>query len=150
LLSDAAHWSTPLPRTVTQLRALAAANAYVLDEVTTPVLVHFDLWPGNILVDDGKITGLVDGERAFWGDPLAEMVSLALFATIEDDKAFLDGYGGIEFDDAARRRLALYRVYLYLIMLIEGAPRGYSGPDREALVTFTTRHLRTALTELEP
>jgi hypothetical protein len=35
------------------------------------------------------------------------------------------------------------------MMLIEGAPRGYSGPDRDALVAFTTQQLRTALTELE-
>lgn len=154
LLADAVHWNTPLPRSVTQIRQLIGANAYVLDDVTTPVLVHFDLWPGNILLHDHdglglRITGIVDGERAFWGDPLAEMVSLALFGGIEDDAAFLDGYGGIEFDDSARRRLALYRVYLYLIMLIEGDPRGYSGPDRAALVTITSLHLRKALTELQ-
>jgi aminoglycoside phosphotransferase (APT) family kinase protein len=104
---------------------------------------------GNILLHEGRITGIVDGERAFWGDPLAEMVSLALFASIEDDPAFLDGYGGIDFTDSARRRLALYRTYLYLIMLVEGAPRGYSGPDREALVKITSLHLRKALTELQ-
>jgi aminoglycoside phosphotransferase (APT) family kinase protein len=150
LLSDAVRWATPLPLSVTRIRALADANAGVLDEVTTPVLVHFDLWPGNILLDRGTITGLVDGERAFWGDPLAEMASLELSENIEDDDAFLDGYGGIVFDGAARRRLALYRAYLYLIMLVEGAPRGYSGPEREALVTATTRELRTVLTELEP
>jgi hypothetical protein len=27
------------------------ARADVFDEVATPVLVHFDLWDGNILVD---------------------------------------------------------------------------------------------------
>ncbi len=48
-----------------------------------PVLVHFDLWPGNILVErpaagEARIGGLVDGERMFWGDPLADFVSLAL------------------------------------------------------------------------
>lgn len=149
LLADALHWNTPLPRSVTQIRQLIGANAYVLDDVTTPVLVHFDLWPGNILLHDGEITGIVDGERAFWGDPLAEMVSLALFGSIEDDTAFLDGYGGIAFDDSARRRLALYRAYLYLIMLVEGDPRGYSGPDRQALVKITSMHLRQALTELQ-
>ncbi|MFC0548135.1 phosphotransferase family protein [Kutzneria chonburiensis] len=149
LLADAEHWETSLPREVSQLRRLIAANAHALDDVTTPVLVHFDLWAGNILVHDNEITGIVDGERAFWGDPLAEMVSLALFASIEDDAAFLDGYGGIEFTDRARRRLALYRTYLYLIMLIEGAPRGYEGPDREALVEITSLHLRKALAELE-
>ena len=149
LLADAAHWQTPLPQSLSQLRRLIAANAHVLDDVTVPVLVHFDLWPGNILLHENEITGIVDGERAFWGDPLAEMVSLALFASIEDDAAFLEGYGGIEFTDSARRRLALYRMYLYLIMLIEGAPRGYSGPDREALVKITTLHLRKALAELD-
>ena len=148
LLEDALRWDTPLPRSVAQIRELIGANAHVLDDVTTPVLVHFDLWPGNILVHENRITGIVDGERAFWGDPLAEMVSLALFAGIEDDDAFLDGYGGITFDDSARRRLALYRTYLYLIMLIEGDPRGYSGPDREALVKITSLHLSKALTEL--
>ena len=148
LLADALRWDTPLPRSVPQIRELIGANAHVLDDVTTPVLVHFDLWPGNILVHENRITGIVDGERAFWGDPLAEMVSLALFAGIEDDAAFLDGYGGITFDDSARRRLALYRTYLYLIMLIEGDPRGYSGPDREALVKITSLHLSKALTEL--
>ena len=148
LLADALRWDTPLPRSVAQIRELIGANAHVLDDVTTPVLVHFDLWPGNILVHENRITGIVDGERAFWGDPLAEMVSLALFASIEEDADFLDGYGGITFDDSARRRLALYRTYLYLIMLIEGDPRGYSGPDREALVKITSLHLSKALTEL--
>ncbi|MFI9380682.1 phosphotransferase family protein [Kutzneria sp. NPDC052558] len=149
LLADALRWETPLPRSVTQIRQLIGANAYVLDDVSTPSLVHFDLWPGNILLQDGQITGIVDGERAFWGDPLAEMVSLALFGDIADDAAFLEGYGGIEFDDSARRRIALYQSYLYLIMLIEGDPRGYSGPDREGLVKITSLCLRKALGVLQ-
>jgi fructosamine-3-kinase len=109
------------------------AHQDLLDEVTTPVLVHFDLWDGNILVDrvDGRatVTGLIDGERAFWGDPVAEFVSLALLRDIEQDAAFLAGYretAQVEFDDRTRRRLSLYRCYLYLIMLVESAPRRYS------------------------
>ncbi|MBL0885777.1 phosphotransferase family protein [Myceligenerans indicum] len=150
LLDDAVRWNAPLPVPVSRLRSLFDGNADALDEVTTPVLVHFDLWPGNVLLHEGRITGIVDGERAFWGDPLAEMVSLALFGGIEDDEAFLAGYGGIVFDDGARRRLALYRAYLYLIMLTEGGPRGYTGADRDAAVEHITRHLGTALSELEP
>jgi len=38
----------------------------LLDVVRTPRLIHFDLWDGNILVEAGQITGLIDGERAFW------------------------------------------------------------------------------------
>ena len=30
-----------------------------------------------------RIGGLIDAERAFWGDPLAEFVSLALFGDID-------------------------------------------------------------------
>lgn len=63
----------------------------------------------------------------FWGDPLGDFVSLALLGDIEQDTAFLTGYqnagGRADFGTAARQRLALYRSYLYLIMLIETVPR---------------------------
>jgi hypothetical protein len=59
------------------------------------------------------VGALIDAERAFWGDPLAEFVSLALFGDIEQDAAFLRGYraagGTVTFDFAARQRLSLYR-----------------------------------------
>lgn len=148
LLSDADRYPTPLPRPSADIRAAVAAHAAVLDEVTTPVLVHFDLWDGNILLHDGRISGLVDGERAFWGDPLAEFASLALFDVIEDDHAFLTGYG-VTFDAAALVRLALYRAYLYLIMLVEGGPRGYAGPERDQAVVRINRHLDAALCALD-
>ncbi len=131
VLADAGQFAVPLPRPAAQIRELLAAQAPVLDQVQTPVLVHFDLWDGNILVDMGqgapRIGGLIDAERAFWGDPLAEFVSLALFADIEQDPAVLRGYrqagGTVSFDAAARLRLSLYRAYLYLIMWVEAAPR---------------------------
>ncbi|WP_372434889.1 phosphotransferase [Myceligenerans salitolerans] len=47
------HGAGPVPR----LRSLFAAHVPALDQVTTPVLVHFDLWPGNVLVDDGRLSG---------------------------------------------------------------------------------------------
>lgn len=167
VLADSERFSVALPRPVEQLRELMWGHADVLDAVDTPVLVHFDLWAGNILLHEGAISGLVDAERAFWGDPLAEMVSVALFADIEQDPAFLDGYrtagGSITFDEETRTRLALYRCYLYLIKLVEGAPRGYAssermvkfgaprgyaGPERRAMIKFITLHLNSALKAL--
>jgi fructosamine-3-kinase len=123
------------------IRRRAARHEGALDEVITPVLVHFDLWDGNILVDlDGeapRIGGLIDAERAFWGDPLADFVSLALLGDIRQDEAFLAGYrdagGPARFDASSRVRLALYRSYLYLIMLVEATPRGYGASRREWL-----------------
>ena len=133
VLADAETFAVTLPRPVADILEWFDARAPVLDAVTTPVLVHFDLWDGNILVDSGsaghRISALIDAERAMWGDPLAEFVSLDLFGNIERDAAFLDGYrragGVVTFDAAARQRLALYRAYVYLIMWVETAPRGF-------------------------
>lgn len=149
LCADALRFDVPLPEPVGRVRAAMARHLHLLDDVTTPVLVHFDLWAGNILVHDLQLTGLVDGERAFWGDPLAELASVALFGEVEQDPAFVEGYrsagGRLVFDDRVRRRLALYQAYLYLIMLVEWVPRGSSGPMHELTIARAAQHLRLAL-----
>lgn len=127
VLADARRYGVPLPT------ADLARHAKAFDEVDRPALVHFDLWDGNVLADAG-LTGLVDGERAFWGDPVAEFVSLALFGSIEDDADFLSGHG-FEFTDAARVRLAAYQAYLYSIMLTERVPRGSTDEAMERVIT---------------
>jgi aminoglycoside phosphotransferase (APT) family kinase protein len=144
-LDDAERYAVPLPWPVDQIRALIADRGDLLDAVETPVLVHFDLWDGNVLLHEGRITGLVDGERAFWGDPVAEFVSLSLFGDIQDDEAFLAGYGGPGFDAGTRRRLAMYRVYLYTLMIVETAPRGYGGEQHERTMAWTRRLLTDQL-----
>ena len=140
VLDDADRFNAPLPWPTEYLRAAYAANSAVLDDVTVPRLVHFDLWDGNILIagldgpSEPHIGGLIDAERAFWGDPLADFVSLALLADIQQDDAFLDGYraagGSATFDEPERRRLALYQTYLYLIMLVESVPRAFDETHR--------------------
>ena len=99
-----------------------------------------------------RITGLVDGERAFWGDPLAEMVSLSLLGDVESDPDLLRGYreaGGVfESNARTRTRLALYRTYLYLIMLVEGVPLGYSGSEHERRSARVGEELFAALDTL--
>jgi aminoglycoside phosphotransferase (APT) family kinase protein len=141
ILAEADQYGVTLPLPASVIRHLAARHESVLDEVTTPVLVHFDLWDGNILIDlDGgtpRIGGLIDAERAFWGDPLADFVSLALLGDIRRDEAFLAGYqeacGPASLDASSPVRLALYRSYLYLIMLVEAMPRGYNATQRKWL-----------------
>ncbi|MFF7721390.1 phosphotransferase family protein [Streptomyces luteogriseus] len=131
VLDDARRYGARLPRSADAVARTAASAYGALDEVTDPCLVHFDLWRGNILVDrtdgEARIGGLIDGERMFWGDPLADFVSLALLGDIRQDEEFLAGYreagGRARFDTGARLRLALYRAYLYLIMLTETVPR---------------------------
>ncbi|MCO5988682.1 hypothetical protein NE235_21480 [Actinoallomurus spadix] len=79
-----------------------------------------------------RIQAIIDHERAFWGDPLAEFVTPTIFGDLEEDDPLLAGYREVtplELTPAARVRLDLYRAYLYLIMLVENGPRQY--PERE-------------------
>lgn len=128
-----------------------AANAHLLDAVEEPGLVHFDLWDGNILVQDGEVMGLIDGERSLWGDPVAEFVSLNMFKWFEDSPDLVAGYqeeSGRRFDDDAVRRLALYKIYLDLIILIEATPRGYDLRERAGLMRIATDDLQEAVRRL--
>jgi aminoglycoside phosphotransferase (APT) family kinase protein len=155
ILDDAERYGSWLPLPVPELRARLAAASDALDEVTVPALVHFDLWPGNVLLDgpagERTISGLIDGERMFWGDPLADFASLSLFlGDAETDAAFLAGYraggGTVDLDGPASRRIALYRCYLYLIMLTEVVPRAYPASQITWVRGFTTPRLTAALT----
>jgi aminoglycoside phosphotransferase (APT) family kinase protein len=138
MVADAADWGVPLPPGIDDLAGRHADN---LATVTRPALLHFDLWDGNVLADGGRLTGLVDGERYLWGDPLLDLVSPALRRRIEDEPEhpFLRGYTaatGLVLDDAARTRLALYRVHLYVLMLAEGPSRGIPvGGERHVRLT---------------
>jgi fructosamine-3-kinase len=130
LLDDARHYGVALPRPAAAIAAAVDRAGAALDTVDTPVLVHFDLWDGNILVTpEGRLGGLIDAERAFWGDPAAELVSLWLLSDVDDDDGLLAGYraagGRLDLDESTRLRLSLYRLYLYLILWVEVAPRGY-------------------------
>lgn len=158
ILDDARYYTARLPRSVDQVTYMLEAAFPALDEVTVPTLVHFDLWDGNILLDrpsggEPRIGGLIDGERMFWGDPLADFVSLALLGDIKKDEAFLAGYreagGRAEFDAPARLRLALYRAYLYLIMLTETNPRAVDVDQERWVQARVAPELVIALDEID-
>ena len=55
-------------------------------------LLHMDIWHQNILVDkDGAVTGIVDWDRALWGDPEIEFAVLDYCSV--SVPAFWEGYG---------------------------------------------------------
>ncbi|NLU75952.1 aminoglycoside phosphotransferase family protein [Streptomyces sp. HNM0575] len=152
VLRDADRYSAWLPVPHSAVRSALRSAAMALDEVETPVLVHFDLWEGNILLQgppgEREISGIVDGERMFWGDPLAELPSLHVTGAAEDDPDLMAGYLGAtahRLDDSARARIQLYRSYLYLIMLVETVPRRTSRKETEWLRTHIGGALKAAL-----
>ncbi|MCK2037891.1 aminoglycoside phosphotransferase family protein [Microbacterium sp. SSW1-49] len=156
-VSDIVRYRVRIGPSEELLRSTVRRHSALLDEVSEPTLVHFDLWDGNVFAahdgDAARLTGLIDGERMFWGDPLAELVSTSLFREPAEDVAFNVAYaraGGREwtFDEDQRTRLALYDAYLCMLMLAEAVPRGYRGMDAVMSQRFIRRRLRTTLRRL--
>ncbi|MRN52371.1 phosphotransferase [Paenibacillus sp. LC-T2] len=121
LLEDARRLGAEMPIAVETIEVRVATISHVLDEVTEPRLIHWDLWDGNVFVRDGRIVALIDWERALWGDPLMEYY----FRYIENSEHFCRGYGR-SFDspnESARKNL--YDLYIDLIYFIECYSRKY-------------------------
>lgn len=125
LLADAVRGAVPgIP--TDRVRAALAAHAGALDEVTTPRLVHADLWPGNLFVDPGTgaLTGVIDPERALWGDPVLDLVGAdpmwdGIPAAVVGDRDVTSRGGAA--------RLLLGRMWLALVMTVEAPLRGFAG-----------------------
>lgn len=131
LLQDGAEIGVPLPLPYEVLYAKISQHFDPLAEVTTPHLVHWDLWDGNVIVDPTTqlINGLIDFERALWADPLMEVN----FRAWQPDSAFGRGYYGYPhpLTPAEQTRRTLYNIYLYLVMIIECYVRQYPTSDQE-------------------
>ena len=93
----------------------------IFAEVTKPSLVHYDLWEGNVFIKDKRVVGIIDWERALFGDPLME----DRFRRHTRNDAFLRGYGQEKFTDSEMRRIYWYDILLYLTMMTEGQYREY-------------------------
>ncbi len=150
VLDDAVRYDARLPFAVADVRTAFDVAAPALDAVSVPTLVHFDLWAGNVVVDGGRLSGIIDGERSLYADPLAEWPTLAFGREPAERPELLAGYGGLELDDAARTRLDLYRLYLYLIVLVEEVPRRYDPAQRGPLRARVEQAALAALARLGP
>lgn len=106
------------------IRHAVVSRRTMLDTLQKPSLVNFDLWAGNIFVrkqEDGYyLTGMIDFERSFLGDPLASFSSaLLLYDNVEKETAFLEGYNKasekpLVITDNDREKMLLYQMLMYL------------------------------------
>lgn len=153
LMDDAADRAVSLPLTRQDLATFLTAAAPSLARVTTPSLVLWDLHDGNVIIDPatGALRGFLDPDRALWGDPLMEFYFRTLAAV---PAHWLDAYRHAASvhgptpdltSTAARQRLALYDLYLALVMVIEVAYRNFP-PDHEA---WTRTQLAQALSRCQ-
>lgn len=146
LFSDARRYNVSLPLSDGEVLKALASNRQAFDTIVTPRLVHWDLWGGNIIVNDDRsapvIRGVLDFERVFWGDPLAE------FSFGQADRAALTlGYGQDLFKDrGAVTRRHFYDLYLHMVMVIEDGPRDI---DNKMFVNWARSELRADLERLQ-
>jgi aminoglycoside phosphotransferase (APT) family kinase protein len=152
ILADAVDLGAELPAPADEIAATVRRHAPLLDEVTTPSLLHYDLWDGNIfVVEEGgrwRIEAIIDGERAFYGDPIAELVSAVAFIDEEEGAAVIDGMLGRPLTQDEQTRLRLYTAYLFLILVTEGRTRGFKPEEHEPTRRWALGYLESLLISL--
>lgn len=108
---------------VGDIRAAIQKHASSLEAVTLPRLVHWDAWDLNFFVKDGKVSGILDFERALWADTLMEAQFRALaFGGVSES---MKGYGKTTFTYEEDERCYLYTLHLALVMKTECYYRNY-------------------------
>ncbi|MCB2412314.1 aminoglycoside phosphotransferase family protein [Demequina sp. TTPB684] len=146
-IDDADRWGVDIE--ADRMVDALAVCAQGLAGVSQPALVHNDLWPGNVLLDPatGTVRGVVDFERALFGDPLQDFCGSQSMNTGRVTPELLRGYEGARsalrhdatptgLEEDANLRLTLYRLWSLAVQLIEIVPRGFSGD-------WVTRHQAT-------
>jgi len=108
-------------RESTQLRAMLDRYRPAFDRAVPSSLLHMDIWHQNILVDEsGKVTAILDWDRALWGDPEIEFAVLDYCGVSVPE--FWEGYGRERQrtpEAAIRNRFyLLYEVQKYILISI--------------------------------
>ncbi|WP_124067260.1 phosphotransferase [Clostridium sp. E02] len=140
-LSDARQLSIDLKISTEKLLHQLKLSQYAFLEVTTPKLVHWDLWDGNLLIKDDRISGLIDWERALWGDPLME----AGFRSYGNSEDFKEGYQVKNISKTEQVRILWYDLYTLLLMAQECDYRRY---DTRDMYDWATNQLKETLNTL--
>ncbi len=124
-VEDAGRGGVDLQIPVDLMWTRLEADRKIFNEVTEPRLVHWDCWDGNIFVEDGRVTGIIDWERSLWGDPLMEVG----FRTYQDNTLFQKGYGINALTESEKRRALWYDIYLMILVSLECEYRKYETMD---------------------
>lgn len=130
---------------------------WILNEIKEPCLVNFDMWKKNIMLGerDGQyfVEAIIDHERAFYGDPYAEFISIqTICGEVEHNKVFQDNYSLISgkafsFTRNDKIRMFMYDIYLALLMGVE--VYRYNEKDTIEMLEYCNSKLLNDLAELK-
>lgn len=100
------------PKLGDRFMAVFQAHSDLLNEVTSAQLVHVDYHFGNLLHVESEVTGILDFEWAFAGDPLYDFSQwIAKDELWPGSQApLLRGCGRTGFSDSEKRRIDLYQM----------------------------------------
>ncbi|WP_028975287.1 phosphotransferase family protein [Spirochaeta cellobiosiphila] len=131
ILADAYDFKAKLIWPQTDIRELFIQHKSLFDQVKVPSLVHWDLHDGNVMVNaSGQITGIIDCDRALWGDASIEYYFNQIYPSSDD---FYSGYGidRPNSEDFIIKR-QLYDLYLTLIFVTECESRKITDKDHRS------------------
>jgi len=128
ILADNVRVGSYLKREADDLKRAIERNMDAVDRPDRPSLLHMDLWHQNILLDEaGRITGILDIDRAVWAPPEFEFAVLDTY-DLSTEK-FFEGYGKKrDKSDAALVRRAMYIIIEIIKYPFIRAARG-GNPD---------------------
>ncbi len=113
-----------------RLVGLLEAHLALFDRPAEASLLHMDIWSQNLLVDgEGRLSGIVDWDRALWGDPEIEFAVLDYCGISRP--AFWRGYGR-ERDTSRQARLRGVFYFLYELQKYIVIRHGRSGDPAAA------------------
>jgi len=95
-----------------RLETLAADLSNRLPRAPAPSLLHGDLWGGNVLTANGKVSGLID-PACYYGHGEVDIAMLQMFD--HPPAAFFAAYGTLEAGH--QERLVIYRLWPALVHL---------------------------------
>jgi len=135
------------PGTVSRIKTVLETYRPLLDRITQSALIHSDYQFENILQQDGVVTGVIDFEWAYAGDPSSDFHIQEKWEEMcpGSVEPFLEGYTRerpLDGEHATRR--VIYALLLYLETVVDYANQ----QDGEAL-RRTQRDLGDALAWLE-
>ena len=116
------------------------ANLTLLDEIQQPHLLHGDLWAFNILISQKsgwpEIAGILDADRAWWGDPMADW-TMFIWAKgtgrhmAKAKSVFWQGYGLPEQTMSVRFRAEIYNaLHLGRMMILYNREKNQGAVER--------------------
>jgi aminoglycoside phosphotransferase (APT) family kinase protein len=114
LLDDVVACGSYTGEEAQRMRDLLDRHFDHLDRPVIPRLLHMDIWSQNILIDElGNVTGLVDFDRALWGDEEIEFAVLDYCGI--SHPAFWEAYGTLRNESPS----AMIRRQFYLLYEIQ-------------------------------